>query len=55
MAKHTQARQRENRIEAYLQRAIEAERKAALGSEKFRRDMIDLAMQWRDLAQQAVE
>ena len=38
------------RVEAYLQRAMQAEQKAATGSEEFRQDMIDLATQWRDLA-----
>jgi hypothetical protein len=45
----------EDRIEAYLRRAMEAERLAAGGGEQFRRDMIDLAMQWRDLARQLAE
>ena len=43
------------RVEAYLQRAMEAERKGAVGNEEFRREMIDLAVQWRDLARLAAE
>jgi hypothetical protein len=38
---------------AYVARAMEAERKATLGSDAFRREMIDAALQWRDLAHQA--
>lgn len=43
------------RAAIYLQRAMDAERKAAQGSLQFRQDMIDLAMQWRDLNRQAQE
>jgi len=38
------------RAQEYLRRAMDAERKAASGTEAFRQEMIDLAMQWRDLA-----
>ena len=38
------------RAEEYLRRAIEAERRAASGTDAFRREMLDLAVQWRDLA-----
>lgn len=34
----------------YLRRAKDAERKAASGTDAFRREMSDLALQWRDLA-----
>lgn len=38
------------RIEYYRHRATEAERKAATAPEAYRRDMLELAGQWRDLA-----
>lgn len=41
------------RIEFYRHRATQAERKADCGAEELRQDMIDIAMQWRDLAMQA--
>lgn len=43
----------DGRARAYLERAMEAERKAAIGPEDVRREMIDLATQWRDLARVA--
>ena len=38
------------RIEYYRHRATEVERKAATAPEAHRRDMLALAMEWRDLA-----
>ena len=38
------------RIEYYRHRADEVERKAAAAPEAYRDDMLDLAVQWRDLA-----
>ncbi|HEX7199472.1 MAG TPA: hypothetical protein VF213_08340, partial [Dongiaceae bacterium] len=38
------------RIEYYRHRAAEVERKAAGAPEAYRGDMLDLAVQWRDLA-----
>ena len=38
------------RIEYYRHRATEAERKATTAPEAYRRDMLELARQWRDLA-----
>jgi hypothetical protein len=38
------------RIEYCRHRGMAAERKAASGSEAFREEMADVAMQWRDLA-----
>lgn len=43
-----------DRADGYLQRALEAERKAAMGSDSFRREMLDIAAEWRDLARQVV-
>lgn len=42
-----------DRVEAYLRRAMDAENKATAGCDKFRQEMIELAMQWRDLARLA--
>lgn len=44
-----------DRVQECLRRALEAERKAADGSDELRREMIDLAMQWRDLAEIALK
>ena len=41
------------RAQEYLRRAMEAERKAAHETEAAHQEMIDLAMQWRDLAHMA--
>lgn len=41
-----------DRAWGYLQRAMEAERRAAGGSEDFRRHMLDVSIQWLDLARQ---
>ena len=49
------ARVEADRVDVYLQRAMDAERKAGLGSEEFRQQMLDLAMQWRDLARVAAD
>jgi hypothetical protein len=38
------------RIEYYRHRAAEVERKAAAAPEAYRQDMLELAVQWRDLA-----
>ncbi|MBV8684042.1 MAG: hypothetical protein JO111_14295 [Caulobacteraceae bacterium] len=38
------------RIEYYRHRASEVERKAAGAPEAYRKDMLELAVQWRDLA-----
>jgi hypothetical protein len=38
------------RIEYYRHRAAEVERKAAAAPEAYRKDLLDLATQWRDLA-----
>jgi hypothetical protein len=38
------------RIEYYRHRATEVERKAATAPEAYRDDMLELAVQWRDLA-----
>jgi hypothetical protein len=38
------------RVEYYRHRAAEVERKAAAAPILYRRDMLDLALQWRDLA-----
>ncbi len=38
------------RIEYYRHRATEVERKAAAAPEAYRQDMLELAVQWRDLA-----
>lgn len=38
------------RAQEYLRRAMEAERQAASGADASRRELIDRAMQWRDLA-----
>jgi hypothetical protein len=38
------------RIEYYRHRAAEVERKAATAPEAYRREMLELAVQWRDLA-----
>ena len=38
------------RVEYYRHRANEAERKAVAAPEVCRQDMLELAMQWRDLA-----
>ena len=38
------------RIEYYRHRATEVERKAAAAPEAYRKDMLELAGQWRDLA-----
>jgi hypothetical protein len=43
----------QDRAERYRQRAMNAEHKAALGSDPFRREMMDVAAQWQDLARQA--
>jgi hypothetical protein len=40
------------KAEAYRQRAMNAERSAGGGSEHNRQDMIDIAMQWFELARQ---
>lgn len=43
------------RAEEYLRRAREAENKAATAPDDSRREMLDLAMQWRDLAELALQ
>ena len=40
------------RVEYCRKRAAEVERKAAAAPDLYRRDMLDLALQWRDLALQ---
>ena len=44
------ARQQPGRAERCRQKAVEAELRAANGSEEVRAELLDLAMQWRDLA-----
>jgi hypothetical protein len=41
------------RIEVFRQRAMEAERKAATGSDAFRAEMLEVVVQWLELARAA--
>jgi CRP-like cAMP-binding protein len=47
------SRSEPGRAERCRQKAMEAERRAAGGSEEFRAELLDLALQWRDLARHA--